>query len=327
MARSLAGQILALRAHSGDEIATLTGYYGVGVGCTWTGEYRAAATALEQSIAMAERLSQSGRGPMLRVVNGALVSGRMNLSFSLWMLGYPEQALRQIDRLHTLPEGLRAQFDVAVIFEADLVVRCLFLRHYRGAHEKAQALIAVARENGFSYWETIGPVFLGQVMVQEGSTEEGIKAILEGREIFRATGEMMSFHYCNQILADLYLTARRPAEGLLAVHEAIAGADQLQIRFAEAELHRIKGELLLLAGAPESEAEGSMRRAIAIAQRQEAKGWELRAATSLARLLRRQGRIAEAREALAPVYNWFTEGFDTADLKDARLLLEELSAH
>src|SRR5208283_2459887 len=109
--------------------------------------------------------------------------------------------------------------------------------------------------------------------------------------------------------------------GLAAVDEAIAAADQLQIRFFEAELHRLKGELLLLAGAPESDAEASMRRAIAIAQRQDAKGWELRAATSLARLLRKQGRIAESRELLTPVYNWFTEGFDTADLKDAKALL------
>ncbi len=111
----------------------------------------------------------------------------------------------------------------------------------------------------------------------------------------------------------------------MAADEAIAAADQFQIRIWLAELHRVKGELLLLAGAPESEAEASMRRAIAIAQRQEAKGWELRAATSLARLLRKQGRVAEGRELLAPVYNWFTEGFDTADLKDAKALLDELA--
>jgi predicted ATPase len=101
--------------------------------------------------------------------------------------------------------------------------------------------------------------------------------------------------------------------------------NQLQFRLQEAELHRLKGELLLLAGGEESEAEECIRRAIAIAQRQEAKSRELRAATSLARLLREQGRIAEAREALAPVY-WFTEGFDTAELKDAAELLRELGA-
>jgi predicted ATPase len=125
-------------------------------------------------------------------------------------------------------------------------------------------------------------------------------------------------------VAEAYLAADRPTEGLAIVNEAIAAADQLGIRFYEAKLHRLKDELLLLAGAPESEAEASTRRAIAIAQCQEAKGWELRAATSLARLLRKHGLIAEARDVLAPVYNWFTEGFDTADLKDAKALLEEL---
>jgi predicted ATPase len=126
-------------------------------------------------------------------------------------------------------------------------------------------------------------------------------------------------------LVQAFLTAGRATEGLAAADEAIVAADQLQFRLNQAELHRLKGELLLLAGAPESEAEASMRRAIAIAQQQEAKGCELRAATGLARLMRKQGRIAEARDALAPVYNWFTEGFDTADLKDAKALLEQVS--
>jgi predicted ATPase len=113
---------------------------------------------------------------------------------------------------------------------------------------------------------------------------------------------------------------------LATITEAIAAADQFQIRPYEAELHRLKGELLLLTDAPHSDAEDLMRRAIAIAQRQEAKGWELRAATSLARLLRKQGRITEARDTLAPVYNWFTEGFEFPDLKDAKALLDELGA-
>jgi len=121
------------------------------------------------------------------------------------------------------------------------------------------------------------------------------------------------------------MAAGRSHEGLAAIDESIAAADQLHLRWFEAELHRLKGELVL-AGTQESEAEGSMRRAIAIAQRQQAKGWELRAATSLARLLRKQGRIAAARDVLAPVYNWYTEGFDTTDLKDAKALLDELCA-
>jgi predicted ATPase len=326
MARSLAGQILALGVRRGDEIATLTGYLDLGVTCaTSAGEFRSAATSLEQSIAIGERLLPGCTEPILRHVVAALVYGRTNLSSTLWSLGYPEQALRQIDRMHALPQRLCARFDAATILSGDFIVRCPLLRDYREGRAKAEALIALARENGFSYMEAIGAVHLGHVAVQEGAIDEGIKAMLQGREALRAAGYIANFHYCNGLLAEAYLAAGRSHEGLAAIDESIAAADQLHLRWFEAELHRLKGELVL-AGAQESEAEGSMRRAIAIAQRQQAKGWELRAATSLARLLRKQGRIAAARDVLAPVYNWYTEGFDTTDLKDAKALLDELCA-
>jgi hypothetical protein len=142
----------------------------------------------------------------------------------------------------------------------------------------------------------------------------------------KAAGSMLLYAACCPVLADAYLAARRPSEGLAAVDEAIHYAETAEIRLAEPELHRLKGELLLLAGAPQSEAEKCLREAIAIAQRQEAKSWELRAATSLARLLRQQGKVEEAPKLLSEIYTWFTEGFDTADLKDAKALLEELGA-
>ncbi len=326
MARSLAGQILALGAQRGDDIATLTGHLDLGVICAISaGEYRAAATSLEDSIAIGERLLPGCPEPMLRHVVAALVYGRTNLSSAFWILGYPEQALRQIDRMHALPERLCARFDTGTIISGDFMIRCPLLRDYRGGRDKAQALITLARENGFSYLEALGSVYLGHIAAREGSFDEGIQAILQGREALRAAGYITNFHYCNGLLAEAFLAAGRFPEGLAAVDEAIGAANQHELRRDEAELHRLKGELLLLAGAPESDAEASMRGALAIAQRQEAKGWELRAATSLARLLRKQGRIAEAREVLAPVYNWFTEGFDTADLKDAKALIDELS--
>jgi tetratricopeptide (TPR) repeat protein len=302
----------------------LTGYIAVGTTCTWTGEYRAAATSLDQGVAICERLLLGLPEPMLRFVKEPLFYGRGWLTTTLWTLGYAEQALRQIDRMQAVPEWLLSSYDTAVAINIDLLTRLYLLRDHRGGREKAEALTALARENGFSFHELSGLGYLGVVAVQEGAIDEGIRAMLQVRDAFRGAGEMLMFQWIAWRLADAYLTARRPAEGLAAVDEAIAGADQLQIGYYEAEVHRLKGELLLVAGAPEPDAEASMRRAIAIAQHQEAKGWELRAATSLARLLRKQGRIAEARDALAPVYNWFTEGLDTADLKDAKALLDEL---
>jgi class 3 adenylate cyclase/tetratricopeptide (TPR) repeat protein len=324
MARSLAGQILALGVERGEQIASLAGYSALGLTCAQTGEYRAAATSLEQGTEISERLLAGCPEPMLRLVMFPLVLCRVYLSWTLWLLGYPEQALRQIDRLHALPQRLCSPNDTATIILGDLVTRGIYLRDYRGWREKAEAIAALARENGLSIYEAYGSLLLGHAAAREGTIHEGIEAMLQGTETCRAAGEVLNFHFCKFLVAAALLSAGRSSEGLVAVDEAIAAADQLQLLFGGAELHRLKGELLLLAGAPESEAEASMRRAIAVAQRQEAKSWALRAATSLARLLRKQGRIGEAQELLAPVYNWFTEGFETADLKDAKALLEEL---
>ena len=295
LARSLAGQILALGAEHDDDITRLTGYWGLGGTCAQRGEDRAAATWLEQGIEIGERLLPGCPERMLRLVMSPLVISRVYLAWTLWLLGYPEQALRQIDRLHALPERLCSPHDTAIITLGDLVTRGLHLRDYRGWREEAEAIAALARENGFSIWEAYGSLLLGHISLREAAIDDGIKAMLQGTETCRAAGEILNFQFCNYVLATALLVADRPREGLAAVDEVIVVADQHQARLWEAEVHRIKGELLLLAGAPESEAEASMRRAIAIAQRQEAKGWELRAATSLARLLRKQGRIATRR--------------------------------
>jgi predicted ATPase len=151
----------------------------------------------------------------------------------------------------------------------------------------------------------------------------GIETIAQGRRALEALGEVATSEVLNQCIASAYLEARRTDEGLAILEGAIAKSAAGGVRMYEADLHRLKGELLLAAGAPETEPEESLRQAIAIAQRQDAKGWELRATISLARLLKRQGKSDEARAMLADIYNWFTEGFDTADLKDAKALLDE----
>jgi class 3 adenylate cyclase len=323
--RSLADRILRLGAKCGDAIVTSNGYFDLGGIYVWTGEYRAAVKALQQGIDIYTRSLPGSEVATLPVVMFPFIFGQQQLSWMLWILGYPEQALRQIDRMHALPEQLRAKSPKVQILNADLEIRCFFIPDYRGGRDKAQAVIAQARENGFGFLNALGAVHLGRVMVQEGEIEEGIKAINEGVEAIKATGEIPGTTWNDYALAEAFLTAGRAADGLAAVNRAIAAAEQFQINIHEAEAHRLKGELLLLSGAPQAEAEASMRRAIATAQRQEAKGWELRAATSLARLLRKQGRIAEARDALAQVYNWFTEGFEFPDLKDAKALLDDLN--
>jgi len=203
--------------------------------------------------------------------------------------------------------------------------RCDFLRDYRGMREQAQRLVALCQENGLAYYLGTGLILLGRVMVVEADVDLGTEAIAEGRRTLEALGEVATSDLFDQCIAAAYLEARRSDEGLAILEGAIAKSAAGGVRMYEADQHRLKGELLLAAGAPETEVEESFRKAIAIAQRQEAKGWELRATISLARLLKRRGDAAEARAMLAEIYDWFTEGFDTADLKDAKALLDQLA--
>jgi predicted ATPase len=164
----------------------------------------------------------------------------------------------------------------------------------------------------------------GWVMTEHGQEEAGIAQIHEGISALRAAGSVALTPFLLTMLASACRNASRLDEGLGALTEALAAADEKGIRFHEAEMYRLKGELLLRRGsANASEAQNCFQRAIHIARKQSAKSLELRATTSLSRLLARQDRRDEARTMLAEIYNWFTEGFDTADLKDAKLLLDE----
>ena len=164
----------------------------------------------------------------------------------------------------------------------------------------------------------------GWALVHLGRVEEGFEQIGQGTAIMPPT--MGAAHLYRRFLAEVYLLAKRDDDGWRVVSEGLRDLEGSKRHVDHAELYRLKGELLLLQSASaHAQAESCFREAIEIAQRQQAKSWELRATMSLARLLAKQGRRDEARAMLAEIYNWFTEGFDTPDLKDAKALLEELS--
>ena len=146
-----------------------------------------------------------------------------------------------MDRLIALPARLCAGFDLVLIMSGDIINRLRFFRDFRTGREKADALVALARENRFSATEALASVFLGYGAVHERAIDEGIKAMLQGMETMRAAGEITGLQISNHWLAEACLTARHPAEGLAAVNEAIAAADQLRVRFYEADLHRLEG--------------------------------------------------------------------------------------
>ena len=193
------------------------------------------------------------------------------------------------------------------------------------AQEYAETAICLAMEQGFPYWRMIGSLLCGWVLALQGQDREGLEQLHQGLTALRATGSEVLRPYFLALLAAGYATTGQPAAGLTELAEALTLAEKTAERWYTPEIHRLKGELLLQqSAAQQEEAEASLHQALTVARRQQAKSLELRAAMSLSRLWHQQGKHTEAYELLAPIYGWFTEGFDTADLQEARALLEAL---
>jgi predicted ATPase len=193
------------------------------------------------------------------------------------------------------------------------------------ALEMADAAIALSTEQGLQFWLGLGTFLQGWSLAAQGRERDGIALMHEGLVSLRATGTELGRPHTLSVLAEACGRVGQVDEGLGVLAEALALVAKTEEHCYEANLYRVKGDLLLSQTVPdEHEAESCFRQAINVAQHQSAKSWELRAATSLARLWQKQGKKAEARKLLSGIYGWFTEGFDTGDLKEAKALLEEL---
>ena len=193
-------------------------------------------------------------------------------------------------------------------------------------YERAETVITVATAHQVALMLALGPIMRGWALAMQGHGAEGLTQLRQGLDAYRATGAEFQRPHFLGMLAEVHGSMGQPEAGLAALSEALALIETTGERYYEAELHRLKGELLLQHAAPEvSHAETCFQQALDIACRQEAKSLELRAAMSLARLWQQQGKRTEARELLAPIYGLFTEGFDTADLQEAKALLEVLA--
>jgi predicted ATPase len=265
------------------------------------------------------------RGRHLAFRYGGLDAGVTCLSYAawtLWQLGYPDQALKRGNEAFALAQTLSHPFSRA-FGECFFGVLHQYRREARAAQETAESVIALSAEQGLPDWLAWATTLRGWAMAEQGSKEEGIALIREGLAESRATGAELNRPYFLCLLAEACMKTGHLDEGLGALTEALAAADEHEIRHYEAEIHRLKGELLLKRDQSNAlEARRCFERAIGIARKQSAKSLEFRATMSLARLLKRQGEADEARYMLADIYGWFTEGFDTADLK---VLLDQLS--
>ena len=282
----------------------------------------AARTHLEEGIA--HYTPDQRRAPAFRTGQDPGVACRAFVALTLWLLGYPEQALARVHEARTLAHELAHAYSLAFA-RCWVATVSQFCRDVPAVHEPAEAAVTLATEQGFPLWITHGTSVRGWALALQGQGEEGIAQVLQGIAAWRATGAVLLVPYFYTLLADVCGHRGHTADGLQALAEAYTLIEQHEERWWEAEVCRLRGVLLLRQAAPQpEEAEACFQRALEVARRQQAKSLELRAAMSLARLWQRQGKRDEARVLLAPVYGWFTEGFDTADLQEARALLEEL---
>ncbi len=242
-----------------------------------------------------------------------------------WMLGFPDRAFQLIEEalaLASKKESLPYNLANTLAFAALVHV---FRREAANAHARTETTIEICLEQGITYWLEWARVVHGWALAAQGQGEDGITEVGRGLEAFRAQKSAILTPNLLALQAEVYAGLGRPGEALSTIGEAF---DIMEINLGpwwEAELHRLTGEFVLAQhDGDHGEAEKAFSRALDTARRQEAKSLELRAATSLARLWQAQGKADEARDLLAPIYGWFTEGFDTADLKDAKARLEEL---
>jgi predicted ATPase len=320
-AHQLAEEELALAQSIGNLSIAVEAQGNLGIALLHLGQWQAARVNLEQAIAKMD--SQGQYASLLDLLQPSDLAYRRHLTVVLWHLGYPDQALEQMTKAIALAQAMSQTFELAGVLTWSAFLHT-FRREVQATQTRAAAATALAKQRGFLDWIAYNTIFEGWAMAQQGQVKTGIARIEEGLADRLAIDARLRYPTYLSLLAEAYGQAGKPEQGLCVVDEALNRVEATGERFSEAELHRLKGELLQMQRADNDEIESCFLHALDIARRQEAKSLELRAAMSLSRLWQTQGRAPEARQLLAEIYGWFSEGFDTADLQEAKALLAEL---
>jgi class 3 adenylate cyclase/predicted ATPase len=321
--RELAAQFLALAEKQGATVPLMVGHRLMGTSLLEMGDIAQGRVHLDHAITLytAEHRPQATQfGQDVRV---SILSWR---SWALWLLGYPEAALADTDR---------ALSDAREIGHAATLMFALFLASFTNIHcgnyatatAHVDELFSLADKKGAVFWGAQGMLVQGWLLALTGKASDAVQMLTSGITAWRSTGATLWKPSCLVYLVRAYAELGKFDDAWRCIGEAIAAVETTKERWCEVEIYRLAGEIALLSpDADAAKAETYFERALAVARQQQAKSWELRAAMSMARLWRDQSKPQQARELLAPVYGWFTEGFNTRDLKEAKALLDELPA-
>jgi tetratricopeptide (TPR) repeat protein len=325
--RVLAEQLLTIAERVPTDLGLAGAHNAMGSTQLWMGEFSA---ACEHQRLVADIYDRDIPG-YLPSMQAPVIPSRCHLAWALHISGYPDQARQRMREANAMATQLRRPFSFAFVHLYEIVLSH-FRLEYSEVRSRSETLIELSTEYGFPYWLAAGKMCLARTIVGEAyrqgdqaALEAGLAMLKEAAEHLAASNADLIYTFSFVLLAEVYLMLKRPDESLRELESAAQRAERMDHRLLEAEIHRLRGETMLLL-ANQDEAERCFRRAIEIAARQEARSWEIRAATSLARLLANTGRRDEGHAALAQTFAKFTEGFDTSDLREAKTLLDELKA-
>jgi class 3 adenylate cyclase/predicted ATPase len=320
--RDLAAQFLALAKKQGATVPIMVGHRLMGSSLTLTGDIAEGRAQYDQAVMLYDPAAH--RSLATRFGQDVGVANLSYRSSALWVLGYPDSAQR--DNSDAVKHAREIGHDVSLILALTFTsVNQTLCGNYVAATATVDELVALADEKGALFWKVAGTLWRGCLFALTNKGPDAVRVISSNLTALRSTGVTMYVPWYLSFLAEAYADLRKFDDARRCIGEAMTLLDATKERWVDAELYRVAGEIALLSPKPNAaKAVGYFERALAVARQQQAKSWELRAAISMARLWRDQGKRNEARNLLAPIYGWFTEGFDTLDLKEAKALLNEL---
>jgi predicted ATPase/class 3 adenylate cyclase len=321
--RELAAEFLSLAERQKATVPLMTAHRIVGTTLLYVGDFAKARLHLDRSLALYDPAEH--RPLAARFGTDAAVSVLFYRSMALWSLGYPDAALADAKRAVNFAREIGQASTLMAALAVPSITHIL-CGNYADATALLDEAVALADEKGSLFWKAHAAT-KGCALALIGKTSDAVRLITSGMTAWHSTGTTVWTPTYLAYLAKAYAELGQFDEALRCVSEAMTAVQTSKEKWHEPDIHRIAGQVTLMTPDPDAaKAEAYFERALAVARQQQAKSWELRAAMSLARLWRDQGKVSEARELLAPVYGWFTEGFDTLDLKEAKALLEELAS-